>query len=86
MIRGYRWVETGRGTWLFEGPSGSRRFHGVVSDYGDGYVTFCLPGGYHVSYGDGRTEEHGCGQHPTVRAAKDEVEKAVREKAQGVKT
>jgi hypothetical protein len=78
MIRGYRWIKTAPDVWMFEGPPKSRRFHGQVHVWEDGSAVFCLPGGYHASYSDGRTEEHGQGHRKTVRLAKDEIEAAVR--------
>lgn len=40
MIRGYRWILTGKKVWQLEGPCGSRRFHGCVSVWSDSYATW----------------------------------------------
>lgn len=75
MIRGYRWIKTAPDVWQIEGPPKSRRFHGMVHIWEDGSAVFSLPGGSISSYSDGRVEEHGSGHRPTVRAAKDEIER-----------
>lgn len=80
MIHGYRWIKTASDVWQLEGPPKSRRFHGMVSFWADGSACFCVPGGWHASYSDGRQEEHGQGYRANVRLAKDEIERHVRQK------
>lgn len=79
MIYGFRWIKTAPDVWQFEGPSGSRRFHGMVNVRRDGTATFALPGGYSVyRYPQNTDEEHGQGERPSVRVAKNEIEKHIR--------
>lgn len=81
MIRGYRWIKTAPNVWQYEGPSGSRRFHGQVYCFRDGSASFCVPGGYATySTVTDKHIEHGQGERATVRLAKDEIEKDVRKK------
>jgi hypothetical protein len=83
MIRGYRWIKTAPDVWQLEGPPRSRRFHGMVQVQKYGAACFCLPGGSYTVHSDGRAEENGQGYRTSVRLAKDEIEKHVRESLLG---
>ena len=63
MLRGYRWIKTGRDVWQLEGLP--RQFHGAVSPNAAGTWT------WHTGYG-GREQ----GESATRREAMDCVETA----------
>lgn len=66
MIRGFRWVLTGKNVWQLEGPVGSRRFHGCVSIWSPNYATW---------HTDHKTQ----GECHNILLAMDCVESIVRE-------
>lgn len=68
MVRGYRWVETGKRVWQLEGPPKSRHFHGCVSDNSGWF-------GWHGGYASAEQ-----GESATKREAMDHVEELVRGK------
>lgn len=67
MIRGYRWILTGRNVWQLEGPPKSRRFHGCVSGYS----------GHDFRWHTGYAEQYEQGEVTSKRRGQDEVEKRV---------
>lgn len=74
MIRGYRWVETGKRYWQLEGPVGSRHFHGAV------FENFCYVHG-RLRRGEFHWYTKGgvlSGETATRRVAMDCVENYIR--------
>lgn len=82
MIRGYRWIKSTPDLWMYEGPAGPpRRFHGLVRILEGGSALFCVPAaGPLLIYSAGGLVECTSGYRATVRRAKDEVEKLIRDK------